>query len=829
MATGPIQVVLNSADFISAWIKPPGGGHKDFYEGRDEEFIAHKNKISEQLTSLEQSLTSNEFSEIAYAKVVLKKSAIAKSHRPTGSLFKHDVAPVVGAGDLGELFVEVVPSSLKKINNKILQAEETTRYKITKDEKRKANPSAVRSELGAIEEILPYTSSDKRNFSLKEAVKWITDPRTGGAYIIELFEVPPPRQDWDNLPAAKYKLFRSFFDGLNALGNGIVVSRLVDTDKHISMLGLRVESDTTASNIQFMPIQSSIKKQNFIPSVSHDLDKHTRVIAFLDRHPLVKKIVLPPIISKSITTKSVGSLGSKANLPKLLPNKSYPKIGIVDGGVSDVLKEWIEARSGLLSSGDKDEAHGTFIAGLTIIGNSLNGNEICNELDGCKIIDVDLLPKDNVFGSYYHNPLQFFSALEDEVKSLKAQTGVRVFNFSLNIEEHVSSTTYSYPAKILDKIAEENNVIFVISAGNTHPNDLRQEWPDDASNALSILATSRNDIIKTPAESSRNVSVSALNPPNLKGIVPYALSNYSCRGPGPRVGLKPDFAHVGGTGTKVQGIGHGLYSIDINGNLIDGCGTSYATPITAKTIACIEHAIEGEVSRESLIALAVHHATLPAVFQDKRLSNVVKHLVGYGMPVGSQQILNGNDNSITLVFANRVKSNNKMSFSFSWPQSLVKNGKCFGHARLTIVSTPPFDHRYGAEFVRVNVDGFLRQEQDDGTYKGRLNSIYLPAGAEQQLYEKNQIDYSFKWSPVKVFEKTFSRGVGSSSNWKLEIEHLTRDGDTMPVAGVPFTAILTISDPNKKEPVFQDMRQSLQSLGVKIADIKIASRITPRV
>ena len=51
----------------------------------------------------------------------------------------------------------------------------------------------------------------------------------------------------------------------------------------------------------------------------------------------------------------------------------------------------------------------------------------------------------------------------------------------------------------------------------------------------------------------------------------------------------------------------------------------------------------------------------------------------------------------------------------------------------------------------------------------------------------------------------------------------------MPEEGVPFTAIVTISDPDAEQPVFTDMRQNLQALGTQIADIRTAARITPRV
>ena len=51
----------------------------------------------------------------------------------------------------------------------------------------------------------------------------------------------------------------------------------------------------------------------------------------------------------------------------------------------------------------------------------------------------------------------------------------------------------------------------------------------------------------------------------------------------------------------------------------------------------------------------------------------------------------------------------------------------------------------------------------------------------------------------------------------------------MPDNGVPFTALLTISDPKQRHPVFNDMRQSLRALGVRVEDIRTAARIVTRV
>jgi hypothetical protein len=289
-------------------------------------------------------------------------------------------------------------------------------------------------------------------------------------------------------------------------------------------------------------------------------------------------------------------------------------------------------------------------------------------------------------------------------------------------------------------------------------------------------------------------------------------------------------AHIGGAGSQHPKLGHGLFSILPDGTIVDGCGTSYAAPLAAKTAAVLDHAIEGEVSRETLIGLLVHHAEMPTLLQDKALAPIAKHMVGFGMPPSADRILETGDHTITLVFASRIQRDQQINFRFQWPASLVgPEGKCRGRAKITLVSTPPLDARFGSEFVRVNINAVLQQEQANGGWKGRLEPLYLPSRREAPPMEAERIEHDLKWSPVKVLAKTFPQGVGPSSNWRLFVEYLTRAGEVMPEEGVPFTVIVTISDPDAEQPVFNDMRQNLQALGIQIADIRTAARITPRV
>jgi len=71
---------------------------------------------------------------------------------------------------------------------------------------------------------------------------------------------------------------------------------------------------------------------------------------------------------------------------------SYPRIGVVDGGVGIALSDWIIDRWDILAEEDMDPEHGTFIGGLAIAGATLNGPWVCPEPDGAEIVDLAIFP-----------------------------------------------------------------------------------------------------------------------------------------------------------------------------------------------------------------------------------------------------------------------------------------------------------------------------------------------------------------------------------------------------------------------------------------------------
>lgn len=837
MAEAPIQIVLNADNYHTERQKPSGGGREaDFFVGNDAAFVAHKRSLQAQLHGIAEAIERSPFAPTGYGKVTLRRQKWAKTHRPTRALFSPDSFVMVGGADLGELMVELTPTRARRVVAVIERTEDVTRYRFNeKTQREEPAPTRARAETSSIESISLWQPADRRRFTLEQALEWFRDPRSPAAYLIELFERPIAEADWDTLSEGKRRLFRSFRDGLQALGSGLVIETRPSSPGGRVWVLARLERTGAPPLIQLEP-EPRAPSRSAVPRVEADLSpaRHAALLAFLDQHPLVRRVRVQPRLAKAHTSSGSGALGH-AVLPVPTEGSSYPRVAVIDGGLGSCLDPWVRSRWPLLAAAHQDLEHGSFIGALLVAGQSLNKDTAIAEPDGCALIDVALLPKETdpaAFAQYFPSGLSdFLDELDAAVSQLRRQYDVRIFNLSLNVQDLQSDPDgYSYFAERLDAIAHANNVVFVISAGNLDPRNARAEWPTDPLAALQVFAATQDDRVLVPAESIRNVSVNALNPGGLPGCVGYALASYSRRGPGLRTGVKPDFCHVGGAGRLPPAGATGLLSVDSAGNLIEDCGTSYAAPLLARTLAGLDDAIEGEVSRETLLALAVHHAAHPAPFQEKTLSGLARELVGFGMPPSTEAILAGDDKQVTLVFAGRLEQDRQLTFNFTWPHVLTgRDGRCRGYVRLTLATHPPLDYRFGAELVRVNVNARLQQSDADGRFDGRLQQTYLPIAGDEPLYESERIEHGFKWSPVKTYARKLSRGVGRSSSWRLVVDTLTRDNERFPNGGVPFSVILTIADPRGREPVFNAMRQSLQAQGVKIADIRVAARVVARV
>lgn len=367
---------------------------------------------------------------------------------------------------------------------------------------------------------------------------------------------------------------------------------------------------------------------------------------------------------------------------------------------------------------------------------------------------------------------------------------------------------------------------FVISAGNLRPADCRSEWPADAQAAIQHLA-SRNvaETLLQPAESSRSVAVGALNPPGCHDRVAGVPTAYTRRGPGLRVGVKPDVGHFGGCLPDSR-TRSGLMSWSDETTTINGHGTSYASPLVAKTLAALDARITSPLSREMLLGLLIHGCEIPQALQDPTLKEVARQFAGFGVPGCCEDMLQTPDHAITLVFSDVLHRNSNLQFEFAWPKSLVnrQTGACRGDVRMTLVYRPTLNRDFGTEFVRVNIDASLQQEHK-GKFVPRAKQAFLPDDSEGGHFEHELIRHGLKWWPIKVYRGYFKQKKGESSNWRLLVKSLMRAGEPFPSAGVPFAVVLTIADIDESAPVFNDLRLFLTSRNVQVSDIRSTTQV----
>ena len=79
---GPIEIVLDVRRFQDERIRKGGGGAKEFFEGNDAGFVAHRQKIQKSLTSVGQKLKASSAGSVGFVRVKMREAALAKSHRP---------------------------------------------------------------------------------------------------------------------------------------------------------------------------------------------------------------------------------------------------------------------------------------------------------------------------------------------------------------------------------------------------------------------------------------------------------------------------------------------------------------------------------------------------------------------------------------------------------------------------------------------------------------------------------------------------------------------------------------------------------------------------
>ncbi len=509
-----------------------------------------------------------------------------------------------------------------------------------------------------------------------------------------------------------------------------------------------------------------------------------------------------------------------------------PVVGVIDGGVAgEYTTKHVVGAAGIIAPADRDvhgAKHGTEIASVIAQGHLYNAHFL-SETERCDVYDLDLITPRRTWALYYASTDDFFATLQDEVRRAKETLGVRVFNMSYSLRQPPGRRSYSIAARHLDRIALQEDVIFVLPISNLATSEIRDAWPASKHDHAAYLPADTSPTgVPAPADSITNLTVAAVNPPELVYEFPYAPTRYTRRGAPVPSTIKPDIAAIGGAYPTAEGTG--LVAMNPWGNLGEVHGTSYAAPIAARTLAALDQAIVGGVSRETLIGLMVHFAARPPrVFDSREASAAAQRYVGHGVHSSAGEMLDGAASALSFVISDTIRPRQRIEFPVTWPAALTNaHGASAGKITLTLVYRPVIDTRHGDEQVRVNLEAAFQQASPDGRFKKHTDATHSFFTGVERPAEHERITEYGKWHPLKTYERLIPNGVGGSPDWRVTVEAQARAGESIPEEGVPFALIITIADQHGEGAVFNEMRADLTAIGAQLSDLRTAVRVSVR-
>lgn len=729
-----------------------GGGPKVPFRTVD---AAFRQRLHTQLDSIRTALAPHiERTGSAPVKVRLLRKASAKSHRPD-TLFSNKTCPIIGNGALGELYVRATPAGLNALAEQISG---NTADKIVK-------------ELSCVESIEPISSQErKRGRESLDILKGSPRGQKGFVTRVRLFD----------------------------FGRSDDQARLVrDFESECREQKLPITSSGYANGTYVYGVEC----RN-----ASDVDSLASIIG-------VRSISQMPLI-RTIRPQMVNSLPLPQGLPEATSGMDFPVIAVVDSGVSTslpALESWVIDRRSDVAPEYRNTDHGTFVAGLIIWGATLNPTIPGIDTEPCGVLDLQVLPNtDPAKGDTdVLTEQDFLQSLEEWLKQYANRC--KVWNLSLGTNEICSLDEFSALAEQLDKLQEQYSVSFVVSAGNYTSVPLL-----DFPRTKAQLEQGR---ITSPADSILAITVGSISHVSYQSNGPkqHQPSSFSRHGAGPNHIIKPDLIHYGGSCSTDFSHVSGVRSVNANGSSED-IGTSYATPLVARTLAQVYHQITPTPSPVMARALLTHHARDPKM--GGRVADGEENFYGFGLPAPVPYCLECSPYTSTLVFEDTLRPGYFLEWDdFPYPPSLRRDGRYFGEVWMTVAFAPARGARWGSEYCETHIDAHFGvyqsvKSRSTGNVSSKFKGLVPPEHKNPgELYETYQVEKLRKWSPVRTYHGDMGEKGERGDRWRLKVQLLTRHGieDEEAFKPQPFALIVTIADPMRTAPVYDEMAKTVRN------------------
>ncbi|WP_286775080.1 MULTISPECIES: S8 family peptidase [Sphingobacterium] len=537
------------------------------------------------------------------------------------------------------------------------------------------------------------------------------------------------------------------------------------------------------------------------------------------------------------------------NIPIKVPteNIDYPIIGVLDSGIADIphLKPWLLDESySSYPEGFLDKSHGTFVAGVIVYGDELEGQKWTG-FEGCKLFSAAVFP-DLLMETVDEDQL-----IENIREAINSRKDIKIWNLSLGLKSECDLNDFSDFGKFLDDIQLTNDILICKSAGNCKN--------------FSIPAAVQR--IPKSADSVRSLVVGSIA--HKKGLDDIAEINwpspFSRVGYGPNTLIKPDIIHYGGNAGKNKSgklSVSGVRSFSIGGATVSDVGTSFSTPRITTLASGLNFKIEDNFNPLLLKALIIHSAKYPENVT-LGLEEKVKYM-GYGLPADVDEIIYNSPNEITLILQDSViKGSYYEILDFPFPTNMIEDGKFYGEITLTLVSSPIVDNNNATEYCQSNIDvsfGTYDKVKVRDIEKRYILNEYGTDGAmnllNPALYSKKHLknplspfagerllrNYGKKYHPVKKYsinlheltETNSLNALTAPKKWYLRLEGLygsfieSRAAIDGTILSQEFCMIVTIKDKRNATQVYDNVTRLLDTNNFLHQNIKLRNTLDIR-
>lgn len=532
------------------------------------------------------------------------------------------------------------------------------------------------------------------------------------------------------------------------------------------------------------------------------------------------------------------------------PTHQAARVCVLDSGVNTnhpLLAPAIAESADFI--GDTDgmdlNGHGTAVAGVALYGDL----EACNSTNYWHpelwIFNGRILDENAEFDSS-----SIEKTLIEAVTYFVEEHQCRIFNLSLGNSNapydnrHIRGIAY-----VLDKLARDFNILFVVSAGNfsgsIDPDVPRHSWRDEfpeyllADESIIIDPAPALNVLTVGSLARHNATFDAQRYPEIGQLAPATEnqpSPFTRHGPTIKGAIKPELVAMGGnlaspirTGNELNAVMRGMGVLTCNSRFVGNTlfseisGTSFAAPYITHLAGRLLNNYP-KASANLLRALLVNHANMLSEIESSfpedmkksyRSANgrdAFRDIAGY-VAVDEGELFRSSQNAVVLMAEEKIENNSHHFFELPLPDDFLRSQRASREIRVTL-SYCPAVRTTRIDYVATKMSFRLVKDQS-------LESVQRHFNHSTQDETKTRNDDAT--SNRDISAELRGKGTVQSSTWRIKqpkpsekwfvvITRQDRDwGEALSFEQEDYALVVTVTDrENEEAQLYSQISQRIE-------------------